>query len=118
VIEPSLAATSLAADVTLPADTRILVTDTDAPDGYPIAGFAWLLMYERLDANRALQTREQAIELLRFVLWAITDGQDLAELLSFARIPDAVLALNLDMIRQMTWQGEAVGAQVLAEAGY
>jgi phosphate transport system substrate-binding protein len=118
VIEPSLAATSLAADVALPADTRILVTDTDAPDGYPIAGFAWLLMYEHLDANRAIQTRDQAIELLRFVLWAITDGQDLAEPLSFARIPDAVLALNLDMIRQMKWQGEDVGAQVLAEAGF
>jgi phosphate transport system substrate-binding protein len=57
VIEPSLAATSLAADVPLPADTRILVTDTDAPDGYPIAGFAWMLMYENLDANNAISTR-------------------------------------------------------------
>jgi phosphate transport system substrate-binding protein len=118
VIEPSLAATTLAADVPLPADTRVLVTDTDAPDGYPIAGFAWLLMYERLDANNAIRTRDQAEELLRFVLWTITDGQDLSEPLSFARIPDAVLALNLDMIRQMTWQGEDLGAQVLADAGY
>jgi phosphate transport system substrate-binding protein len=118
VIEPSLAATTLAADVPLPADTRVLVTDTDAPDGYPIAGFAWMLMYERLDANNAIRTRDQAEELLRFVLWAITDGQDLSEPLSFARIPDAVLALNLDMIRQMTWQGEDLGAQVLADAGY
>ena len=118
VIEPSLAATSLAADVPLPADTRILVTDTDAPDGYPIAGFAWMLMYENLDANNAISTRTQAEELLKFVLWAITNGQDLAEPLSFARIPAAVLQLNLDMMRQMKWQGEDLGAQVLAAAGY
>ncbi len=118
VIEPSLAATTLAADIPLPADTRVLVTDTDAQGGYPIAGFAWMLMYERLDANNAIRTRDQAEELLRFVLWAITDGQDLSEPLSFARIPEAVLALNLDMIRQMTWQGEDLGAQVLADAGY
>jgi phosphate transport system substrate-binding protein len=118
VIEPSLVATSLAADVPLPADTRILVTDTDAADGYPIAGFAWMLVYENLDANNAISTRTQAEELLRFVLWAITDGQDLAEPLSFSRIPAAVLALNLDMIRQMKWQGEDLGAQVLAAAGY
>lgn len=117
VIEPSLAATSLAADVPLPSDTRILVTDTDAADGYPIAGFAWMLMYENLDANNAISTREEAEELLKFVLWAITDGQDLAEPLAFSRIPAAVLELNLDMIRQMKWQGEDLGAQVLAEAG-
>jgi phosphate transport system substrate-binding protein len=118
VIEPSLAATSLAADVPLPADTRILVTDTEAPDGYPIAGFAWMLLYENLDANNAISTRAQAEELLKFVLWAITDGQDLSEPLSFSRIPAAVLQLNLDMIRQMKWQGEDLGAQVLAAAGY
>jgi phosphate transport system substrate-binding protein len=118
VIEPSLTATSLAADVPLPSDTRILLTDTGAAHGYPIAGFAWMLMYENLDGNRAIQTRGQAEELLRFVIWAITEGQALSEGLSFARIPDAVLALNLDMIRRMTWQGEELGAQVLAAAGY
>jgi phosphate transport system substrate-binding protein len=118
VIEPSLTATSLAADVPLPSDTRILVTDTEAPDGYPIAGFAWMLVYENLDANNAISTRAQAEELLKFILWAITEGQELAEPLSFSRIPAAVLALNLDMIRQMKWQGEDLGAQVLAAAGY
>ena len=118
VIEPSLAATSLAAAVDLPADTRILVTDTDAPDGYPIAGFAWMLVYENLDANNAIQSRSQAEELVTFILWAVTEGQELSEQLSFSRIPEPVLALNLDMIRQMKWQGEDIGAQVLAAAGY
>lgn len=118
VIEPSLAATTAAANVAIPADTRVMMTNTEAPDGYPIAGFAWMLMYENLDANRAIQTRTQAEELLKFVLWAITDGQNLSEGLSFSRIPQAVLQLNLDMIREMKFQGERIGAQVLANAGY
>jgi phosphate transport system substrate-binding protein len=51
VIEPSLAATSAAADVEIAPDTRVSITDTDAPDGYPAAGFAWMLVYENLDAT-------------------------------------------------------------------
>jgi phosphate transport system substrate-binding protein len=118
VIAPSLEATSLAADVELPSDTRVMMVNTPAPQGYPIVGFAWMLMYEKLDANAAIQTREQAEELLKFIIWVITDGQDLAEPLSFSRLPAAVQQLEFDMIRQMTWQGEDLGAQVLAELGY
>jgi phosphate transport system substrate-binding protein len=94
------------------------MVNTPAPQGYPIVGFAWMLMYEKLDANAAIQTREQAEELLKFIIWVITDGQDLAEPLSFSRLPAAVQQLEFDMIRQMTWQGEDLGAQVLAELGY
>jgi phosphate transport system substrate-binding protein len=115
VIEPSLAATSAAADVEIAADTRVSITDTDAPEGYPIAGFAWMLVYENLDQNNAIQTREQAEDLVRFIIWAITDGQELAEPLDFSRVPEAVVELNMDMIRELKWQGEAIGEQVLAE---
>ncbi len=118
VIAPSIAATSAAADVPIAADTRLLITDTDAPDGYPAAGFSWLLLYENLDANRAIQNRAQAEELVRFILWAITDGQELAEFLSFSPLPPAVLELNLAMLREVKWEGELIGQQVLSEAGY
>ena len=118
VIEPSLQATSLAAEVELPADTRILVTDTEAAEGYPAAGFAWMLLYENLEANRAIRDREQAEALLQFVLWTITEGQDISEFLSFSRIPEAVLQLNLDMLRRVKWRSEDLGAQVLEAAGY
>jgi len=118
VIQPSLEATSLAAQAELPADTRLLITDTPAEFGYPIAGFAWMLLYENLEANRAIQTREQALELVRFVVWAITEGQELSESLSFSRIPEVVVQLNFDMIRQIKWNGEDIGAQVLNSFGY
>lgn len=118
VIAPSLAATSAAADVEIAADTRLLITDTDAPDGYPAAGFSWVLLYENLDASNAIRSRAEAEELVRFLLWTITDGQELSELLSFSRIPDAVLELNLAMLRQVKWQGAGIGREIVSAAGY
>lgn len=113
VIEPSFAATTAAADIELPADTRVLFTDTPAPDGYPAAGFTWMLIYQQLDENRAIDNRTQAAELLRFLLWTITDGQELANPLGYARLPQAAVERNLAMIRQIKWQGEDLGAQIL-----
>ncbi|MFH7320853.1 phosphate ABC transporter substrate-binding protein PstS [Desulfurivibrio sp. D14AmB] len=117
LIEPSYAATTAAADIELPTDTRVLFTNTPAPDGYPAAGFAWMLVYENLDKNRAIANREQAAELLRFLIWAITDGQELSESLGFARLPRAAVDRNLAMIRQIKWQEEKLGAAILREAG-
>jgi len=43
-IEPSLQSVSAAANVDLPDDTRVSITNTDAADGYPISGFTWLIL--------------------------------------------------------------------------
>lgn len=115
VIEPSFASTTAAADIDLPADTRVLFTNTPAPDGYPIAGFAWMLVYENLEANKAISNRDQAVELVTFLIWCITDGQELSEQLGYARLPRAAVERNFDMIRQIKWDGEAIGEQLLKD---
>lgn len=115
VIEPSFEATTAAADIDLPDDTRILFTNTPAENGYPIAGFAWMLVYENLDQNNAIETRREAEELVRFIVWSITDGQDLSNSLGFARIPNAALDKSIQMIRQVKWNGENIGETILQE---
>lgn len=117
IIEPSFAATTEAANIELPDDTRILFTNTPAEFGYPIAGFAWMLVYENLDQNNAIQNRREAEELVQFLIWCITDGQELAEPLGFARIPDTALQKNIDMIRQVKWRGEEIGLELLRQNG-
>lgn len=114
-IEPSFAATTEAANIELPDDTRILFTNTPAPNGYPIAGFAWMLVYEHLDKNNAITNRRQAEELIRFLIWSITDGQELSEMLGYARLPQAAIDKNKAMIKQMKWRGELIGQQILNE---
>ena len=112
-IVPSLEATSLAAAVEVPLDGRVLLTDTDAAQGYPIAGFAWALVYENLDRNRAVANRDQAVELTRFLYWVVTEGQNINESLSFARLPDDAQAVAVEMISLLKWQGENIGEQVI-----
>lgn len=113
VIKPSYAATTEAANIELPDDTRILFTNTPAEFGYPIAGFAWMLVYENLDQNNAIQSRGEAEELVQFLIWSITEGQELAEPLGFARIPQSALEKNIVMIRQIKWNGEEIGLELL-----
>lgn len=113
VIVPSFEATTEAANIELPDDTRILFTNTPAENGYPIAGFAWMLVYEHLDKNNAISTKEEAIELIKFLIWAITDGQELSEELGYAQLPQAAVDKNMAMIAQLKWEGEAIGKELL-----
>ena len=115
IIEPSFAATTEAANIEMPDDTRILFTNTPAENGYPIAGFAWMLVYENLDQNNAISNRRQAQELIDFIIWSITEGQEISESLGFAKIPQTALEKNIAMIRQIKWEGEEIGLQVLEE---
>ncbi|CAN5424292.1 phosphate ABC transporter substrate-binding protein PstS [soil metagenome] len=117
VIEPSFEATTEAANIELPDDTRILFTNTPAEYGYPIAGFAWMLVYENLDQNNAISNRGEAEELVEFLIWSITDGQELSEGLGFARIPDTAFEKNIEMIRQLKWNGEEIGLELLEKNG-
>jgi phosphate transport system substrate-binding protein len=115
VIEPSFDATTEAANIELPEDTRILFTNTPAEYGYPIAGFAWMLVYENLEGNNAISSQREAEELVRFIIYTITDGQDLSEPLGYARISDVAQQRSLDMIRQLKWNGEEIGRKILEE---
>ena len=112
-IMPSYAATTAAADIDLPEDTRILFTNTPAPDGYPIAGFAWMLVYENLDKNNAIRNRRDAEELIHFLIWSITAGQQLSEKLGYAQLPQAAVNRNIAMIKHLKWNNEPIGQEIL-----
>ncbi len=115
IIEPSFEATTEAANIDLPEDTRILFTNTPAEYGYPIAGFAWMLVYENLENNNAINNRQQAEELVRFLIWSITDGQELSETLGYARLPMAAVERNIAMIEEVKWEGELIGKELLQD---
>ena len=79
-IAPSVAsATAAAQGVTLPPDFRKVITNTTDPDGYPITGFTFLLVYP-----------DSKPELKKFLQWAMTDGQKDAPTLYYAPLPPSV----------------------------
>lgn len=84
-IYPTVEATTAAADgCTLPKDFRKVITNTSAPQGYPITGFTFLLVYA--DGSKP------AVK--DFLKWMLTDGQQnvsgVDKDLLYAPLPESV----------------------------
>ena len=99
-ILPTLSAVSTAADVNIPLDTRILITDTEAPEGYPISGFTWLICYRNQDYDNRSPARGAALG--EFLWWAVHEGQQFNEPLFYAPLPASAIAKAENIIRSLT----------------
>lgn len=100
-VEPGLEATTAAAvGVSLPADMKVLLTDSDNPSAYPIVGFTWVLVYQ----NQADEAKGQT--LAYYLWWSIHDGQSFTQDLLYAPLsPDAVKNAEAE-IKSITYQGQ------------
>jgi phosphate transport system substrate-binding protein len=85
-LEPSIEGTSAAsAGITIPPDMKILITDSENPKAYPIAGFTWILAY----VNQPDAAKGKAVA--HYLWWAIHDGQQFATALDYGALStDAV----------------------------
>jgi phosphate transport system substrate-binding protein len=102
-VTPSIEATSAAAaGVTLPADYRVSLVNAAGKDAWPIASFTYLLVHK--DAKD--QAKGDA--LVKFLWWAIHDGQALAAPLDYAPLPKAAVARLEATIKSLTVQGKPV----------
>lgn len=95
-IAPSVASTSAAgAGVEYPADLRFSLSDSPAPDAYPIVGATWILAYDSM-ADPA-----KAEALRAFLVWALNEGAPLAEELGYAPLSDDLRALALAKVDEV-----------------
>ena len=79
----SEAAAGAAKDI--PDDFRVSITNAAGKNAYPISSFTWLLIPEKFqDANK-----RDAIK--NMLTWALADGQNLTEALSYAKLPKEVV---------------------------
>lgn len=87
--------TAAAADVKMPDDFRVSITNAPGPSAYPIASFTWLLIPQKIpDA-----AKKNAIT--DFLHWMLTDGQNMAEQLDYARLPQPVVDKELNAISKI-----------------
>ena len=103
-IKPSVMSTSLAADVPLPEDTRVSVTDTDAVGGYPISSFTWILVY-REQAYRG-RPEETGRALAKALWWMTHQGQKYAEPLHYAPLSSKAIEKTEKNIKSMVYNGK------------
>jgi phosphate transport system substrate-binding protein len=100
-LEPSLAGTTAAAAVPIPADMKVLVTDSENPQAYPIAGFTWALVYvNQPDAAKGKT-------LASFLWWAIHDGQKEATALNYGPLSADVVKAAEAQVLKMQCGGSA-----------
>jgi len=105
-IKPSLESVSLAAEVELPADTRMIITDTPAPSGYPISAFTYLIFFKEQSYNN--RSKEKAVELARFLWWITHNGQPFNGQLLYAPLSLAAVAKTEAIIRTMQYNGRPI----------
>mgnify|MGYP000100215064 CR=1 FL=1 len=102
-IEPSLQSVSAAANIELPDDTRVSLTNTEAADGYPISGFTWLIFYK--EQNYADRDKERAEELVKLLWWMIHDGQQFAEPLHYSPLSKSAVQKSEAILRSVVFDG-------------
>ncbi len=104
-IKATLATTTTAANVKVPEDvTKLSTTNSDAPEGYPIASFTWLLLYK--EQNYGNHDKAKCEALLKMIWWMTHDGQKYAEPLSYAVLPATVVKKAEEILKSITWDGQ------------
>jgi phosphate transport system substrate-binding protein len=103
-ITPTLQSLSAAANLpSYPADLRFNIANTEAAQGYPIAGTVWLIVYK--DLSKVLKSQDRANAMVDFLWWAIHEGQADTAPLNYGAIPASLLAQDEAAIRSLNWAG-------------
>lgn len=79
----------------IPADFRVSITNAQGKTAYPICSFTYLLIPSKIDDA----AKKQAIK--DFLHWMLTTGQNDAEGLSYAKLPEDVVSREMKAIGQI-----------------
>jgi phosphate transport system substrate-binding protein len=105
-ITPSIASVTAAANIQIPADSKVSLTNTDAADGYPISSFSWVLIYkEQKYNNRSL---DRATKMLKLISWMIHDGQQFSSALTYAPLSPAAVTTGDAILKSATYDGKPI----------
>ena len=79
----------------IPDDFRVSITDAAGAEAYPISSFTWMLL------PSSMPDPEKGAEMIKFLQWGLARGQDYLEPLSYARLPNEVIAREQKVIKQI-----------------
>ncbi len=105
-ITPSLATTTLASNVELPANAEVSLTNTDNPKGYPISSFTWALIYK--EQKYADRSDAKAKMVLNLLWYNIHEGQKNCEPLNYAPLSKSAVKVAENILKSATYGGKAI----------
>jgi len=91
----SVTAAASGASENMPEDFRVSITNAPGKTAYPISSFTWLLIPEKF------QDMEKKKIISDFLRWMLTDGQNMTEALSYARLPKELVAKEMAAISKI-----------------
>ncbi|MDB5010565.1 MAG: phosphate transport system substrate-binding protein, partial [Mucilaginibacter sp.] len=105
-ITPTVASTSAAGNIAIPADAKISLTNTDAKDGYPISGFTWALIYKEQNYNQ--RPKDRAEKIVKLLWWNIHEGQKYCKDLNYAQLSPAAVTVAENLLKSATFDGKPI----------
>ena len=109
-IEANSKSISVAASIELPADTRIMITNSPVPEAYPISTFTWVILYREQSYNKRTEVNAKAlIGLMDYVI--SEEGQQIAEKTHYAPLPPAALEKTKAILETITYNNIAISTQ-------
>jgi len=105
-ITPSIASVTAAANIQIPPDSKVSLTNTDAADGYPISGFSWVIIYKEQNYNN--RSSDRATKLVKLISWMIHDGQQFSGALNYAPLSPAAVSVGDSILKSATYAGKPV----------
>ena len=106
-ITPTTESISAAASGEMPADTRTMITNAEAPDAYPISCFTWIIFYKEQAYNgRKLEQAQATVELLNWLLG--TEAQLLTTKVHYSPLPQAAVENAKKILESVTYEGKPV----------
>jgi phosphate transport system substrate-binding protein len=103
-VEASIKSVTAAANVAIPAHARVSITNTDAPDGYPISSFTWILLYK--EQNYDNRKADKAKEVVQLVWWMTHEGQQYASPLIYAPLPKEAVKVVENNLKSIVFSGK------------
>lgn len=105
-IYPSIKSVSESANIELPDDTEVSITNTNAKNGYPISSFTWILVYDDLSVLKMKD--DEAKAMMNLLWWMIHDGQKLVKPLHYAPLSSAAAKKAEKMLKSVKLNGKTI----------
>lgn len=98
---------SASANVDIPSDTRVVITNSSNAEAYPISTFTWLIVYKEQAYNNRTEAKAQAlIGLLKYII--SEEGQSNATKTHYAPLPPVAVEKTKVLIESMTYNGNPI----------
>lgn len=105
-ITPSIASVTAAANISLPADAKVSLTNTEAAEGYPISGLSWVLIYKEQKYDN--RTKDKATAMVKLIWWQVHEGQQYSEALYYAPLSQNAVATAEAILKSATYDGQPI----------